>query len=155
MSAQPSPALSPLRRFTALLIAVLLFQANWQESGMVCMSEYSTLHHQAAGSVALSASGAVTEQAAMMHDGSELPHDARSLQASSSIGQEESLPSHGSSPGVPAHCAAMTACFAAAVTTTTEPLLPIEGLRTIVQVVAPDIRLHSLDVAPDIPPPRA
>lgn len=122
---------------------------------MVCMSEYSTLQHQAAGSVALSTSDAVTEHAAMMHDGSELLDDARILQASSSIGQEESQPSHGSSPGVPAHCAAMTACFAAAVTTTTESLLPIEGLPAVVQVVMLDTRPHSRDVAPDIPPPRA
>ena len=160
--------MSLLRRFTALLVTLLLIQANWQESGAACVTGHAASHHeaahdQAASSTALPTGGAVAAHAAMgheamAHDGTLLrraPDNGGNARASSPTGTGETLPSHCPDSGMPPDCAAMVACSAADVSTAVGPLLAPEGLVASERVIAPDARPHSRHTAPDVPPPRA
>lgn len=164
----PASAVSLLRRFTALLVTLLLFQANWQESGVACVTGHEPSHHVRDGVPVPSTGGAVVAHAAMTrtatadgateHDASRLlraPNDAGDALASSLAGTKETLPSHCPDSGMPADCAAMMACSAAAASTSAGSLLTIEGLVASERVVASDARPHSRHTVPDVPPPRA
>lgn len=173
MSPIPASAVSLLRRFTALLVTLLLIQANWQESGAACVIGHAASHHEvarheAASTTDLRTGGAVAAHeakanetkahAAMAHDGPRLRWalgDAESTRASSPTGPEETLPSHCPDSGMPPDCAAMMACSSAAVATAAGPLLATEGIVASERVIAPDARPHSRHTAPDVPPPRA
>lgn len=164
-----SPPVMTLRRLTGLFVALLLFQANWQESGAACVTGHATSHHEAGRSTSLSAGGGaatahgamageVIASEAMAHDGPLLRRasdDAGSAWGASSTGPEQTPPSHCPDSGIPAGCAAMMACSNAAVSNVVGPLLATEGRQATERVAAPDARPLSRDSAPDVPPPRA
>ena len=152
-----------LRRLTALLAALLLFQADWQGSGAACLAGHAASHGGSNGVPAATGAEAGAQAApAMAHDGMivvasthRAPNEARAVPASPSTGGEETAPSHCPDSGMPADCAAMTACSAAAVSTAACPLLATDGRQVGERVSEPDARPHSRVAAPDVPPPRA
>jgi hypothetical protein len=153
-----------LRRLTALLAALLLFQADWQGSGAACLVGHAASHGGSNGVPAAATGAEAGAQAApaMAHDGMivvasthRAPNEARAVPASPSTGGEETAPSHCPDSGMPADCAAMMACSAAAVSTAAGPLLATDGRQVGERVSEPDARPHSRVAAPDVPPPRA
>ncbi len=160
-----------LRRLTALFVALLLFQSIWEGGGAACLSEHAAgaargepggmpvmaMRGRAdakATTASVHAAMMPMEHAARAHAMGVLD-DAGNARASSPTGPAETLPSHCPDSGMPAHCAAMIACSAAAASEAAGPLLATEGHLASERVVAPDARPHSRDTAPDVPPPRA
>lgn len=164
--------MSILRRLTALLVALLLAQANWQESGAACLAVHAASHDGPGAAAAMTARAEAGVQVASAsaghgttHDGmTTMPPAPKELGEVSAVapptqtGNGEQMPTHcpdSAVPAVPAGCAAMTACSAAAVSPIAGALLATEGDPPGERVAEPDIRPESRDAAPDVPPPRA
>lgn len=127
-SRPPSLAVPLFRRLAALLSTLLLFQSPWQVSGVACADEHMSMHAGMASDQHVQVDGAPAET-------------------------EQT--SHCPDSGMPADCAAMRTCSAAPASLAAAPLLTTDGRRVSERVVAPDAFPRSLDVVPDVPPPRA
>ncbi len=158
-----------LRRFTALILAVLLLQGTWQSGGAECLSGHSTgMENGASGKMAgmampehahgtptsAPAQGRMAINASITHaahaTGSDLPGTVN--------GEHRSLPSPPDCPAsrMPVGCASMIACATTAVIfAAVTPHLGAERHEDGRGLPEPPTSLHSLVVAPDVPPPRA
>ena len=152
-----------LRRLTALFAALLVFQADWRGSGAACLSGHVASHGGSAGIPAVTgAEGSAQAAPAMAHDGMIVVAStqraldrARAVPASPSTAGDAAVPARCPDSGLPADCAAMTVCSAAAVLTAAASLLATDGWQGGERGSEPDARPHSRVAAPDVPPPRA
>lgn len=145
-----------LRRVVALMLALLLFQANWQGSEAACVTGHDRMHAvsgaRASGADAFADGGHAGMTMAGAHHAS---GDGSAKPGSPSPGSDGTMPSRCPDFGVPASCAAMVACSAVALSPVTGLLLASEGPHADARLVEPEGRPLSLAAVPDVPPPRA
>ncbi len=159
-----SPVVLVLRRLTALVTTLLLFQADWQGSGAACLVGHASSHggSNAVPAMAAVAQSGVQTAAGMTHDGMVMTpahrarNEARAIPgASPSTESTESVPSHCPDSGIPSGCAAAMACSAVAMSIATAPSLATDAWQAGGEMSESDTRPHSRADAPDVPPPRA
>lgn len=128
-----------LRRLVALLLAFLVFQVNWQASGVACLAEHGAMSGPSHASAMAMAS----------------PVTAPGHQDPDPSGPVPPMPSDCPASSMPAGCAAMTACAVGAVLATAAEPIATSARESGADIAEPDARPLTWGSAPDVPPPRA